>query len=439
MTASNICIDSDIIVLRNMDSLFEVEAELAAVENYESPFSRASSRVEGRDIFNSGMMLIKPNPAVFRKMISELHTIDSYNGGDQGFLNVFWSNNWTRLGTEYNANKMIFKYAKSSFPEYSKLRAVHFVRQKPWYDIALQSERRNTSEMLFDKHDDFEYLYKFWRMINAVQYLRQKSTNVFRQQYDKSYYSTTGHQIPVKIIPFFLNHGQRFSGKVLLTLVTQISINRFDRLEKLCEEWDGHISVAFFVPSNRQIAKAVALIITSDILSLSRVNVHLVIAKDSSSFPINLLRNIALRFSQSEHVFIHDADFMVPSNMNRILTRTASSRNILAKQKSVFVIPAFEMTADHSLGSGDIVIDIPPSKQRVLEMLDKGYIQPFHPRGKGHRATDYAAWRIMSKPYQVTWDRWYEPYLVFNKTEMDFVAFDERFVGKLQYFDLFIF
>lgn len=74
-----IFIDSDIIVLRNLDILFHFP-QLSAVGNDQS-------------IFNSGVMVIEPSNCTFQVLMDGRDDIVSYNGGDQGFLNeifVWW-------------------------------------------------------------------------------------------------------------------------------------------------------------------------------------------------------------------------------------------------------------------------------------------------------------------------------------------------------------
>lgn len=67
-----IFIDSDIIVLRNLDLLFHFP-QMSAVGNDNS-------------IFNSGIMVIEPSNCTFRVFMERRDEIVSYNGGDQGWI-----------------------------------------------------------------------------------------------------------------------------------------------------------------------------------------------------------------------------------------------------------------------------------------------------------------------------------------------------------------
>ncbi|XP_051124447.1 UDP-glucuronate:xylan alpha-glucuronosyltransferase 2 isoform X2 [Andrographis paniculata] len=120
-----IFIDSDVVVLRNMDLLFE--------------FPQMSATGNDGWIFNSGVMVIEPSNCTFRMLMQRRHEIVSYNGGDQGFLNeVFvW---WHRLPRRVNflknfwSNSSIEESVKNQLlgAEPAKVYSVHYLGLKPW-------------------------------------------------------------------------------------------------------------------------------------------------------------------------------------------------------------------------------------------------------------------------------------------------------------------
>ncbi|XP_062227499.1 UDP-glucuronate:xylan alpha-glucuronosyltransferase 1-like [Phragmites australis] len=119
-------LDADLLVLRNMDFLFEEEAaaELSATAN-------SGAR------FNSGVMVLEPCNCTFELLMSGIHDIDSYNGGDQGYLNeVFtW---WHRLPRRANLLKYVWDegdraaQARLLSAEPAEVYAVHYLGRKPW-------------------------------------------------------------------------------------------------------------------------------------------------------------------------------------------------------------------------------------------------------------------------------------------------------------------
>ncbi|XP_054804001.1 putative UDP-glucuronate:xylan alpha-glucuronosyltransferase 4 [Prosopis cineraria] len=106
-----IFIDSDFLVLKNMDDFF-VYPQLSAAPN-------------DCTFFNSGLMIIEPSQCMFEELMRRVWRLDSYNKGDQGFLNeVFtW---WHRLPWRLNRLK------DSREIEEDELYGMHYLGVKPW-------------------------------------------------------------------------------------------------------------------------------------------------------------------------------------------------------------------------------------------------------------------------------------------------------------------
>lgn len=121
-----IFIDADIIVLRNLDILFQFP-QMTAVGN---DFS----------LFNSGIMVLEPSNCTFRIFMDHRDDIVSYNGGDQGFLNELfvW---WHRLPRRVNFLKNFWENSTTNEIGYKnalfgadppKVYAIHYLGWKPW-------------------------------------------------------------------------------------------------------------------------------------------------------------------------------------------------------------------------------------------------------------------------------------------------------------------
>ncbi|KAH6794614.1 plant glycogenin-like starch initiation protein 1 [Perilla frutescens var. hirtella] len=72
-----IFIDADLLILRNIDFLFGMP-EISATKN-------------NGTLFNSGVMLIEPSNCTFQLLMDHINEIESYNGGDQGYLNEIFT------------------------------------------------------------------------------------------------------------------------------------------------------------------------------------------------------------------------------------------------------------------------------------------------------------------------------------------------------------
>ncbi|XP_060623729.2 glycogenin-1 isoform X1 [Anolis sagrei] len=132
--------DADTMVLSNIDELFERE-ELSAAPDPGWP-----------DCFNSGVFVYRPSVETFNQLLQLATEKGSFDGGDQGLLNTFFSN-WA---TADISKHLPFIYNLSSISIYSYLPAfkafgtnakvVHFLgKLKPW-NYAYDSKAKSVKE-----------------------------------------------------------------------------------------------------------------------------------------------------------------------------------------------------------------------------------------------------------------------------------------------------
>lgn len=111
-------IDSDFIVLHNIDHFFD--------------YPQLSASPNNKWLFNSGIMILEPSECFFDNLMSKRYTLKSYNGGDQGYLNeiITW---WHRLTVKLN----FMKYFPKEFGDGPRIipedqYTIHFLGMKPW-------------------------------------------------------------------------------------------------------------------------------------------------------------------------------------------------------------------------------------------------------------------------------------------------------------------
>ncbi|CAG9463483.1 unnamed protein product [Pedinophyceae sp. YPF-701] len=134
-----IYLDSDILVTQNIDELFACPGLCVVVRHSER--------------FNSGVMVLDPSAEVFDDMLAKISQLQSYTGGDQGFLNEYYSEfveapifqpsgpkldpslRTARLTTGYNGDigLYILNSGRWMIPE-SQIKVLHFTLGplKPW-------------------------------------------------------------------------------------------------------------------------------------------------------------------------------------------------------------------------------------------------------------------------------------------------------------------
>ncbi|MEE6499260.1 hypothetical protein FKM82_003375 [Ascaphus truei] len=189
-------------------------------------------------------------------------------------------------------------------------------------------------------------------------------------------------------------------------------------LELICRHWEGPMSLALYL-SDAEAQQFLRYAQASEVLQ-SRTNIgYHVVYKEGQFYPVNLLRNVALRNAQTAYVFLSDIDFLPMYGLYENLRKSISQQDP-GSTKKAFVVPAFE-TLRYRLS-------FPKSKAELLSMLDMGALYTFryHVWEKGHSPTNYGKWRTATTPYRVDWAPDFEPYVVVRR---DCPEYDQRFLG----------
>uniref|UniRef100_A0A8C9T091 LARGE xylosyl- and glucuronyltransferase 2 n=1 Tax=Scleropages formosus TaxID=113540 RepID=A0A8C9T091_SCLFO len=203
-----------------------------------------------------------------------------------------------------------------------------------------------------------------------------------------------------------------------ITLVAQLSMDRLQMLEAICNHWEGPISLALYM-SDAEAQQFLRYAQASDVLKHRKNIGYHIVYKEGQFYPVNLLRNIALRQANTPYVFLTDVDFLPMYDLYDYLRKSIVQLD-LAHTKKALVVPAFE-TLRYRLS-------FPKSKAELLSMLDMGTLYTFryHVWTKGHAPTNYAKWRTATTAYKVEWEADFEPYVVVRR---DCPEYDQRFVG----------
>ncbi|GFY91243.1 plant glycogenin-like starch initiation protein 1 [Actinidia rufa] len=121
-----IFIDADLLILRNIDFLFSMP-EISATGN-------------NGTLFNSGVMVIEPSNCTFQLLMDKINEFESYNGGDQGYLNEIFTW-WHRIPKHINFLKNFWvgddeavreKKTRLFGAEPPLLYVLHYLGLKPW-------------------------------------------------------------------------------------------------------------------------------------------------------------------------------------------------------------------------------------------------------------------------------------------------------------------
>ena len=115
--------DADMVALRAPDELFDLP----------QPFSAAPD-IGWPDIFNTGLMVLDPNMGDYYAMLAMAQRGISFDGADQGLLNMHFKNSFNRLSFTYNVTPSAhYQYLPAYRHFQSSISMAHFIgKDKPW-------------------------------------------------------------------------------------------------------------------------------------------------------------------------------------------------------------------------------------------------------------------------------------------------------------------
>ncbi len=131
-------IDADVVAYRAPDELFDTV----------HPFSAAPD-IGWPDLFNTGVMVLTPNMGDYYALSAMADRGISFDGADQGLLNMHFRNAYNRLPFTYNVTPSAhYQYVPAYRHFQSSINLVHFIgTNKPW----TQGRGTSTGSSPFDE------------------------------------------------------------------------------------------------------------------------------------------------------------------------------------------------------------------------------------------------------------------------------------------------
>lgn len=116
-------VDADMVALRAPDELFDLPYAFSAAPDIGWP-----------DIFNSGLMVLSPNMGDYFALQAMAQRGISFDGADQGLLNMHFKNTFNRLSFTYNVTPSAHYQYLPAFRHFqSSISMAHFIGpNKPW-------------------------------------------------------------------------------------------------------------------------------------------------------------------------------------------------------------------------------------------------------------------------------------------------------------------
>lgn len=209
-----------------------------------------------------------------------------------------------------------------------------------------------------------------------------------------------------------------------VTIAVQFTVDRLATFLELVKIWRAPVSAVVFIRTQQDLNTLFEQFNDGSpwFPLLSRfVDLHLFRGQGSEPYPINKLRNIALKNVRTHFVLSLDVDFIPCRDMHQLLSKTL---NLLASNRVAIVVPAFELNE-----SGVAITYYPETKYELVDLYYQGKVQQVHlTKGvNAHVATDYSKWIRAKEAYRVKYRYLYEPYVLIRKDQSP--RYDERFAG----------
>ena len=242
-------------------------------------------------------------------------------------------------------------------------------------------------------------------------------------------------------------------GKI--TLCTQGGVPKLDRLVNLAGRWRGPISCAIYITTQQQLDEWLTFVNQPKHHQLiaTYVSFHVLMEQPQlpltvNRHPINMLRNLALRNAETDHVFLNDIDFMPPANAHDMLLLPLNNNNNTNNHNSAhpslpppnifWVLPAFERFGPKGPKSTVTNVSwIPDTKAALLQALPTKTVAPFHTYfPAGHAPCNYTKWYTATAMYNITYDYLFEPYVIAHKVGLPeyFPTFRGFAFNKMSFF-----
>jgi len=251
------------------------------------------------------------------------------------------------------------------------------------------------------------------------------------------------------------NNNNNHHNKYSITIVTQSTVDRLYKLGLMARKWRAPISAAIFIKDRSTELPLIEKTLEEFPTLREFADLHLLFA-DNTRYPVNNLRNLAIKHSPTDLVFLMDADFVPPlglhdyiasyhnyfkinksnyqqykkyiSNVQFVNQTTFNSKShtvdMVPEDKNLkvaFVVPSFSSSYNPDL--------LPDDKSTLLSMVKEGFIEPSNLKvcRKCHSSSNFELWSKIDKPFEAEYQWIYEPYLIFNRTETEW--FDEQLKG----------
>ena len=264
--------------------------------------------------------------------------------------------------------------------------------------------------------------------------------------------------------PFFKRRTGKGGGASddLVTLCTQMTVDRLPRLLAQATNWQGPISAVVFVGRYKSVEEEMGEVAaaweSSDILQ-KFVDIHLVLdgkkpwfisaetdeAHERDPYPINILRQESIIRAETEWVFVVEGDIITVPSAHELIRSNwegmmREEKRLLAAGANAsppgvaFVVPLYDgptKDPDAIFFESPLSERVPRTKDALTAAVMKGSIKRMSDVYISHSGLDYEGWEsrrdstFTCTPYE--WSTGFEPYHISRKDRLP--PFDPLYAG----------
>ncbi|GMH47828.1 hypothetical protein TrVE_jg8959 [Triparma verrucosa] len=211
-----------------------------------------------------------------------------------------------------------------------------------------------------------------------------------------------------------------------LTLLSHTTLDRVWLLPPLCSRYKGSITVVLYTngdPYESYLPKD--LCDNMEIITYEKIH---------ADYPVNVLRNIALRSVKTTHFLMADIDFLPSVDLQELVISSLEAQNNL-NTKTAIVVPAFETInggCDSQAECEELLPLVPETFEGMKKCLESEKCRDFQfaTNPTGHSTTESDKWLSEGAGLRdITCFKSprFEPYLVLPNCPK--ILYDERFSG----------
>jgi inositol 3-alpha-galactosyltransferase len=172
--------DNDMIVLKNIDHLFEYNTPAGMALSPELKYKDREEVADENVVFNAGLWLIKPNKGTYIKMMNGIKKFNTKKELEQEYVSYFYNKRWTNISYLYNFQPGLIEYDDVRGRIYKKCKlsdvyVIHYSStKKPWN--ILENNKH-------DYYNKYNIYYNVWLKLfikTAKQFCREKNINIFK-------------------------------------------------------------------------------------------------------------------------------------------------------------------------------------------------------------------------------------------------------------------